>query len=298
MMLLEALLMMKPITTKKITYQFDKTPPSGLTESQLQQALQWFGPTTYEAPGTVTPQWTIDSSDAYWTLSDGSTWYVTGVTPTTVENATTDLTFTLTTYYQEYHPCLDADCQIMLADHNTVKFRDLKPTDKIMVFNHETGDWDAGSILWLPPVQTASEYWQLTFDDGQQINSIFNHRFFCVDTGRYEYTTDLLKKQVFHKDRIKFVQKIERICEPIEYRNCMSYYHMNFVADGFVTGCGFNNLYPIKNLKFVKCDRPVRPKTEFNVADKWYYGMRLAEQYSPASEIIPYIEWRDKHNDC
>lgn len=56
MMLLEALLMMKPITTRKITYQFDNTPPSGLTESQLQQALQWFGPTTYEAPSTVTPQ--------------------------------------------------------------------------------------------------------------------------------------------------------------------------------------------------------------------------------------------------
>lgn len=136
---------------------------------------------------------------------------------------------------------------------------------------------------------TTDTCWLVTFESGMSVKSINNHRFLCRDTGRYERTTDLLNKDVMHEDGIERVRKIEKLKGPIEYRNAITYRHMNVVANGFLTSCGFNNLYPIKDMKFVKEKRKVRERSEFNLPERWYCGMRLSEQYSPAEDIVSYI---------
>ena len=292
-----------------ITYQFKTTPPAELTIEQIEAAREQLSPAYYEAPATVKPKLNnqpIEGSTSVnypnYKLSDGTYWYATGVEPTHVENATGDLVFNVVTTIGtdpiNSNPCLDADCLITLSDGSLKKFRDLNKCDVLRVFNHDEGHWDAANLLQLSPIMTTDTCQLVTFESGKSVKSINNHRFLCRDTGRYERTTDLLNKDVVHEDGIERVRKIEKLKGQIEYRNAITYYHMNVVANGFLTSCGFNNLYPIKDMKFVKETRKVRERSEFNLPDRQYYGMRLSEQYSPVEEIIPYIKQRMDHNDC
>ena len=54
---------------------------------------------------------------------------------------------------------------------------------------------------------------------------------------------------------------------------------MNLFANGLLTSLRLNNLYKIENMKFVKDNRELTPREEFEgIPDKYFYGLRLAEQ--------------------
>ena len=66
--------------------------------------------------------------------------------------------------------------------------------------------------------------------------------------------------------------------EEIEHYNIITDYHMNLFAEGILTSICLNNLYEIQNMKFVKDNRELIPRNEFeNIPDKYFYGLRLAE---------------------
>ena len=65
---------------------------------------------------------------------------------------------------------------------------------------------------------------------------------------------------------------------------------MNLFSDSILTSCRFNNIYPITDMKFVKDSRTLRTRAEFeNVEDRFFYGLRLAEQTSELSMIEWYV---------
>lgn len=69
---------------------------------------------------------------------------------------------------------------------------------------------------------------------------------------------------------------------------------MNLFANGILTGFRYNNLYPIKDMKFIKDNRPFRIREEFkSIPDSWFYGMRCAEQTDSAEEIANYALSRE-----
>ena len=79
-------------------------------------------------------------------------------------------------------------------------------------------------------------------------------------------------------EEVKLISK-EVITEPVEYYNLISYYHMNVFAEGILTSCRFNNLYEIKDMKFIKDERQLVGRDEYKeIPDEYYYGLRLAEQ--------------------
>jgi hypothetical protein len=80
----------------------------------------------------------------------------------------------------------------------------------------------------------------------------------------------------------------ETIQEPVRFYNVWTQYHLNLFADSILTSNRFNNIYPIRDMKFVKDARVLRPLEEFaNIDPKYIAGLRLQEQ--PAQYSAEYI---------
>lgn len=71
--------------------------------------------------------------------------------------------------------------------------------------------------------------------------------------------------------------------EEVEFYNIFTYYHLNLFANDVLTSTSLNNIYPIKDMKFIKEDRkPVFDYTQFS--DDWIVGARLKEQPTDVTE--------------
>lgn len=96
--------------------------------------------------------------------------------------------------------------------------------------------------------------------------------------------TEMVGKCVWTTEGTKRVMSVRYMSKPIEYRNAISFHHMNIITNGILTSTGFNNLYPIKDMKYIKTDRPLRTEDEFELDRRWYQGLRLYEHYTNPSE--------------
>lgn len=91
-------------------------------------------------------------------------------------------------------------------------------------------------------------------------------------------------KCVWHVTGPQKIINIRFVNKQIEYRNAISFHHMNIITNGVLTSTGFNNLYPIENMKYVKSTRCTRTEDEFGLDRRWYQGLRLYEHYTKSSE--------------
>ena len=79
----------------------------------------------------------------------------------------------------------------------------------------------------------------------------------------------------------------------MRYYNVLTRYHFNLFANGILTSNTFNNIYPIKDMKFVKDDRQLRPLSDFEDIDQQYIdGLRLREQVIDLDYMKRYIRNR------
>lgn len=192
--------------------------------------------------------------------------------------------------------CLSIDTLITLSDNSVKLFRDLLPTDKVKVWNFDEGKYDEASLLWLSPAKPVVGYHLITTSTGRAIKQVNNHRFFDLDENKFERIRSMVGHKVWTADGSEYITEVKLIEEPIEYRNAISFYHMNLITNDFLTSCGFNNIYPIKDMKFIKEERTPRPFEEFNISREFYEGMRMSEQYSPVEEINPYVNRLEEEN--
>ena len=68
---------------------------------------------------------------------------------------------------------------------------------------------------------------------------------------------------------------IEHVTAPIVYYNVITAHHMNIYANDILTSTGFNNLYPVQDMRFVKEPRAARTYT--GIPEYFVSGLRLAE---------------------
>ena len=69
-------------------------------------------------------------------------------------------------------------------------------------------------------------------------------------------------------------------CPKVNFYNIITDTHINLFADGILAGCSLENgLYPVKDMKFVKDGRSLRPYSEFegSVTEEWYRACRYSE---------------------
>ncbi len=184
----------------------------------------------------------------------------------------------------ENRPCLAADTMITLANNDQIPFYKLQPTDVVKVWDFDKGCYSSAELLWLPPVATAQAYFEITTDCSKKIQVIENHRAFDLTTCKFERMTNMIGHHIWTVDGPETVVDICFVQQPIEFRNAVSFYHMNIIANGILTSTGFNNLYPIENMKYCIHDRQIRKLSEYSVSIGWYNGLRLNEHYTSAED--------------
>lgn len=179
--------------------------------------------------------------------------------------------------------CLARDTQITLADDTTKAIQDIDFGDELKIWDFDNGRLFSAKPLWIKIAEVTNKYNLLTFSDGRTLKTIGQHRIFNKEAGKYTYpmtdatpigTTTLLDDG----SEVTLIKK-EVVEEPVEFYNIMTEYHFNCFANGISTSNRFNNLYPIKDYKFVKDNRPLVPYDEYKqIPYEWYEKMRLAEQ--------------------
>ena len=163
------------------------------------------------------------------------------------------------------------------------RIEDLTYDDNLVVWNFDEGKFDTAKPLWLMKEHKTICYNLLKFSDGSELKTIEQHRIFNKELGKFTYpmteeTPIGTTTFNINGEEVKLISK-EVITEPVEYYNLISYYHMNVFAEGILTSCRFNNLYEIKDMKFVKEERSLVSRDEYKeIPDEYYYGLRLAEQ--------------------
>ena len=190
--------------------------------------------------------------------------------------------------------CLLAGTQIALGDGTRKAIEDITYTDKMLSWDFDRGCYAETTAVWIKRGETGSQYNLLTFSDGTTLRTFDQHRIFNKQAGAFTYpmtaATPIGTVTVNeHGQEITLTNK-QVIVDTIEYYNVITDYHMNLFSDSILTSCRFNNIYPITDMKFVKDSRTLRTRAEFeNVEDRFFYGLRLAEQTSELSMIEWYV---------
>jgi hypothetical protein len=190
--------------------------------------------------------------------------------------------------------CLLAGTQIALSDGTRKAIEDITYTDKMLSWDFDRGCYAETTAVWIKRGETGSQYNLLTFSDGTTLRTFDQHRIFNKQAGAFTYpmtaATPIGTVTVNENGQEITLTNKQVIVDTIEYYNVITDYHMNLFSDSILTSCRFNNIYPITDMKFVKDGRTLRTRAEFeNVEDRFFYGLRLAEQTFELSMIEWYV---------
>lgn len=199
--------------------------------------------------------------------------------------------------------CYIKDTEISLYNGVSKKVQDINYNDELLVWNFDEGKFDKAKPLWIKKEEITNNYYKVTLDNGKTIGLVGSngrcHRLFDYDDMFFESATELIGKNVYTLNGICKVISVENIKEIIEYYNIITDFHMNCFANGILTSCRYNNLYPIKNMIFDKSQVNIEPEWKVNqekfipnpeILPKYINGMRLAENtIMPIDEIKEYV---------
>lgn len=233
------------------------------------------------------------------------------------ESPTTDLNLTVTTgssgtfyvrvyainslgvsfsdvYWTTVHICLAKGTMILLADGSSLPIEKIHYNHELRVWNFDDGCMDVAKPLWIKKVERTNLYHELTFSDKTVLKTIGDHRLFNNEDGKFTPTSDfLIGSSTFNcnKENLTLVSK-KMVVEDIEFYNIITNRHINIFADTILTSCRYNNIYPIKDMKFIKPDNVLqKPISSYpNISESYFEGMRLSEQTIDNNFTCEYIE--------
>lgn len=191
--------------------------------------------------------------------------------------------------------CIAAGTLITLADGTLKPVEELLPEDLLLVFNHETGRYEAANIIFVD-VDGWKDYriLNLMFSDGYYVKVIYSHGFFDLDLNKYVYidesnynefighrfvVTDVIDGKYIEKE-----VKLEEVHVEIEYTGCYSpvtVYHLNYFTNGLLSmPAGIEGLFNI-----FEYGEGMKYDEELMEADIEKYGLYT---YDDFKDYIPY----------
>jgi hypothetical protein len=187
--------------------------------------------------------------------------------------------------------CLVEGTMITMADGSYKAVEDVRYNDLIRVWNFDLGEFSEALPIFVKREETHNKHNRFTFSDGTVLRTV-GHHVFNKQAGAFTMLvrdTTPVGTITFNEfgEEVTLISK-ETIEEPVRFYNVWTQYHLNLFADGILTSNRFNNIYPIRDMKFVKDARALRPLEEFaNIDPKYISGLRLQEQ--PAQYTAEYI---------
>ncbi len=252
---------------------------SGLT---LKQILANYNLTLVTYSGSNITASNFDS------LFDSSYWDKgTNLNITFTENTTITLS-----YIWYNNSCFTADTDVLCYDEKKKKFykkkiKDITYSDLVACWDFDNGKLTYSKVIWIrKPESKQCLIRELTFTGGTKLTIVDEHMMFAANKGKF--VTDFEVGDQFMNEKGEYITltKIEE-----SYRTEVPYaiatnYHINCFTGGVVGSLGYNNLYPIKDRKFVKDDRKIVPFEELKVPREYYDGFRLGEVANRTPERI------------
>lgn len=189
------------------------------------------------------------------------------------------------------YSCFIFGTKILLYDNTAKEVQNITYDDNLLVWDFDNGRYTSAKPLWIKKSETTTQYYHCTFEDNSTLDLVGGrnhaHRIFCLDTNKFEYANDCVGKMIMTHNGVMRMTSCEIIQDNVEFYNIITNYHMNLFANNVLTSTGFNNLYEIKDMKFVKEDRELIPIESFeDCPEEYYYGMRLGEQINYSIERI------------
>ena len=200
-------------------------------------------------------------------------------------------------YSTGWYLCLVKGTLIHMADKSTKPIELITYSDLLAIWNFDSGLLDSAKPLWIKKVQTSMQYNLIKFSDGSHLKTIVDHRIFNKELGCFTLTMDGATPigtttYTISGQEVTVVSK-EVIEEEVEFYNIITNRHINLFANGILTSCRYNNIYPIVEMKFIKDTIPRAhiDKSAYDAVPEIYYdGLRLSEQTIPVQDSIKYIE--------
>ena len=195
-------------------------------------------------------------------------------------------------------PCFVHGTMILLFDGYMKPVESLTYQDDLAVWDFDEGRMSSAKPLWIKKPQESGYFWRSTFRSGKVLDTMGHsgHRVFSLDTDRFEYVTECVGHRVVLADGSSdILVDTVRVESPCCYYNLITDRHIDLYANGVLTGCSLENgLYHVKDMRFVKDGRPVRPFSEFEgaVSREWYDGCRYGESSLDREYLVKY--YRDR----
>ena len=185
------------------------------------------------------------------------------------------------------YSCFIKGTKISLANGEKINIEDVDYNTELLVWNFDEGKYDKATPLWIKKAQTTTWYYKLKFSNGLEMKVTGTypeaHSLFSVEDGKFIHSNRLVGKKIYTLNGIATLNSCEEMHEEMEFYNVFTYYHLNLFANNVLTSTSLNNIYPIKDMKFVKTQRqPVFDYTKFS--DDWIVGARLKEQPTDVTE--------------
>lgn len=204
--------------------------------------------------------------------------------------------------FTPFVPCLAKGTEISMANGTKKKIEDVTYEDELLVWDFDFGLYGKAKPLWIGLPSKSSFHSRISFSDGSVIDSVIphlGHRVLNIEDGRFAYPMSECHEGTTtfsdHGENPTIV-KTELVFEDNEFYNIITERHINMFANGILTSCRWNNLYPIENMKFVKQQRVLRGIEEFSgLPEEYYHGLRASEQTCDASELVEYMAIREKY---
>lgn len=206
-------------------------------------------------------------------------------------------------HVQTAKSCFTKDTIITLSNNTTKFVQDINYNDNLLVWNFDECKYDKAKPLWIKKTQISPFYYECKLDNDIILNLVGSngkcHRLFSIEDGMFMSATDMVGKTTYTENGIAKVMSCERVEKEVEFYNLITDYHMNLFANGVLTSCRYNNIYPIRDMKFVKDDRMNRAPQwkiyesfrDHRSLDRFIDGLRLYEQLDiPLEDTIKYCE--------
>ena len=274
------------ITSLDVTYTGSSISWNEIVENYNLTAVyyEFLGPNNYR-PVNV-PLTNINTD--YWSLSTSNPSF----------NSNTSITFKMYT-------CFTTDMEILCYDkkrkvYYKKKVKDLTYDDDVVVWNFDEGKQDTSKPLWIAKESSINEYTQVDFSDGTQVKFASGsrdkrHRIYNYDSGKFEYVNDKMKigtRTINANGEIVSVKSIRIVNKNVEYMSLITKKHFNYYVNGILSSSRLNNMYDIKDMKFVKNNKKVREWTPYDLIDKeTYQDMRLGEQQDIENRLPEFRDW-------
>jgi hypothetical protein len=195
--------------------------------------------------------------------------------------------------------CLVEGTLVTMADGTSKRIEDIEYSDRLRVWNFDDCRFDEAEPFWIMKADTTQQYLVFEFSDGSELKSVVQHRIFNKEKGMFTYPMSEdapIGTTTFNaKGEEVTLLGMRVVNEEVRFYNIITNRHMNLFANGILTSCRYNNIYPIVDMKFVKDDRVAIPQEAYGLEEKYYEGLRLAEQTIDIDQTIAYINRLKTH---